>query len=68
MQTTHTLPFLKTAAVARALGISYASLFKLIRNGRIAPPARDSSGDYIWMPDDVERAKAALAKRRKVTH
>src|SRR5262249_6703348 len=59
------VPFLKTSAVARLLGIQYVQLFSLIRNGRLEPPSKDSSGDYVWLPEDVERARQALALLRR---
>jgi hypothetical protein len=61
---THTLP-LKTPAAAGALGETYHRLIGLIRFGKIHPrPQRDSSGDYLWFPDDMERARELLANRR----
>jgi hypothetical protein len=56
-----TIPYLKTPAVARLLGVPYWRLSSLIRWGRIEAPAKDSSGHYVWLPDDVERARQALA-------
>ena len=50
----------KSRAVADQLGVSYWRLFGLLRSGRIAPPGKDSSGDFVWLPEDVERARAAL--------
>jgi hypothetical protein len=55
-----TLPFLKTPTVARQLGVPYWRVIGLIRWGVIDPPAKDSSGDYVWLPADVERARRAL--------
>jgi hypothetical protein len=54
----------KSSAVARALGIPYSRLFSLIREGKITPPAKDGSGDYVWSALDVERARRALLTRR----
>ena len=59
-------PFLKTPAVARLLGISYHVLRGLIRFDKLDPlPARDSTGDYLWYPEDIDRVRAALASRRQ---
>ena len=44
-------------SAAREAGISYACLISLIRSGRLTPPARDESGDFIWTPEDIERAR-----------
>ena len=55
----------KTAAVVRELGTTYDRLLNLIRFGKMAPPAKDSSGDYCWTEEDVERARKALGKQAK---
>jgi hypothetical protein len=54
-------PTRKTPAAARLLGVTYHRLIGLVRFGKISPPAKDDSGDYAWSPDDMERARAALA-------
>jgi hypothetical protein len=56
--------YLKTPAAARALKTTYHKLMGLIRFDKIAPPQRDSSGDFIWTDDDLERARRALAPSR----
>jgi DNA-binding transcriptional MerR regulator len=62
------VPYLKTPVAARQLGITYHRLMGLIRFGKINPPARDSSGDYLWSDTDLERARLALtAGRSKAT-
>ena len=55
----------KTSGVAKMLGINYAHLFGLIRAGRMPRPRTDESGDYVWFPQDVANARAALAAPRK---
>ncbi len=57
------MEFFKTPVVAEQLGIGYHHLFGLIRSRHLAPPAKDSSGDYVWTPADVDRARAVLAAR-----
>ncbi|MHB1422807.1 MAG: hypothetical protein ACYC3I_06355 [Gemmataceae bacterium] len=47
------------------LGTTYWKLFGLIRGARIEPPQRDSSGDFIWLEEDLDRARIALAAPRK---
>jgi hypothetical protein len=60
------LTYLKTRAVADALGVPYHRLFELLRSRKIAPPPKDSSGDYVWLSEHVEAARQALtAGRRK---
>jgi hypothetical protein len=59
-------PFLKTPQAARTLGVSYHRLMGLVRFNRISPlPAKDISGDYLWSPADLERAREALRPRRQ---
>jgi hypothetical protein len=53
---------LKTPELCRRLGVPHGRLANHIRNGKITPlPAKDSSGDYVWTPEDVKRARKALA-------
>lgn len=57
--------FKKSTVVARELGVPYNRLMMWIRNGKLAPPAKDSSGDYIWSASEVEAAKLSLRKSRR---
>jgi DNA-binding transcriptional MerR regulator len=59
------MAFFKTKAVADLLGITYHRLFELIRSNKIPSPQKDSSGDYVWTEQDIERARHALAARRR---
>jgi hypothetical protein len=52
----------KTPVAARELGISYWRLVGLLRAG-LEPPAKDSSGDYLWPDEDIQRARDALAAK-----
>jgi len=54
----------KSREAAEYLGISYYTLFELLRGHHLAPPKKDGSGDYIWTDADVERARHALTVRR----
>jgi DNA-binding transcriptional MerR regulator len=56
---------LKTTAVARQEGIHYSKINDLIRSGVLTPPEKDSSGDYYWLPKDVERLRRVLAARKQ---
>jgi predicted site-specific integrase-resolvase len=56
----------KSPTAAQELGISYARLINLMRSGKLAPPKKDSSGDYLWTEADMEAArKALMIDRRK---
>jgi hypothetical protein len=59
--------FLKTPEAARKLEVSYTDLYGLIRYGKLSPlPGKDSSGDFIWLPDDLARARKIInSKSRK---
>jgi hypothetical protein len=59
------MPFWKTPAMCRLLGVRYSDIWHLLRDGRLVPPAKDSSGDYVWTEADVQRAREALAARRR---
>jgi hypothetical protein len=56
---------LTTREAARTLGISYAKLWSLIRTDRLSAPPKNSSGDYLWQPADLERARVALQIDRR---
>jgi DNA-binding transcriptional MerR regulator len=58
---------MKSGEVSRQLGVSYSKLVALLRENKIAPPAKEGSGQYVWGEDDVERARQALARRRGAT-
>lgn len=59
------MTYRKTPVAARELGISYHQLIGLIRYGVIEPPGRDSSGDYLWDEAGLQRARQALAARKR---
>lgn len=56
----------KTPAAAKELGVPYWHLMNLIRYGKLTPPARNESGDFLWTDADLEAARQALARRRVV--
>jgi hypothetical protein len=51
---------MKTPIAAQTLAVSYGRLMALLRSGKLAPPAKDTSGDFVWTADDLARARAAL--------
>jgi hypothetical protein len=63
------MTYRKTPAAARELKTTYHKLIGLVRFDKIDPPARDTSGDYVWTDADMERARAALQamERKAVT-
>jgi predicted DNA-binding transcriptional regulator AlpA len=58
------LPFL-SRDVAASLGIKLATLYGLIRSGRLAEPTRDSSGRFAWDAASVEAARIAMKTDRR---
>jgi hypothetical protein len=57
-------PFVKTPVAAKQLNIPYSRLISLLRHGKIAAPAKDSSGDYVWTEADLAAARDALQQGR----
>ncbi len=45
--------YYKTPAAARKVGISYTRLIGLMRYDKVAPPERDTSGDFVWTDADL---------------
>jgi hypothetical protein len=52
--------FRKTAVAATSIGVAESYLISLIRRKAIVPPQKDSSGDYIWTPENIAAAKAQV--------
>jgi hypothetical protein len=50
----------KTAEVVRQLETTLHKIIGLLRYNKITPPAKDSSGDYCWTPQDIAAARQAL--------
>jgi hypothetical protein len=56
---------MKTIQAVKYLNTTYHKLIGLLRYDKIPLPAKDCSGDYIWSPDDLERARQALDAMRR---
>ena len=52
-----------TRQVAIILGVKPASLAKAIWDGRIDPPAKGPSGNFLWQLRDIERASWIMRRR-----
>lgn len=52
-----------TRQVAILLGIKPGALTKALWDGRVEPPAKSPSGNYLWTLRDIERASWALLRR-----
>jgi hypothetical protein len=55
------MSYVKSSEVTRQLGCNYEKLNYLIRQQKIARPAKDASGDLLWSAKDVEAARQAIA-------
>lgn len=51
--------FLKTAALARRLGVGYWRVYALVHRG-VLSPSKDSSGDLLWSEEDTAAAAELL--------
>jgi hypothetical protein len=62
----------KTRSAAQLIGCTLPALRSAIACGKLAPPGKDESGDFLWQAEDIERAKRILAidlrKHREVVH
>jgi hypothetical protein len=56
---------MKTIQAVPHLNTTYHKLMGLIRCRKIPLPAKDCSGDYVWSPDDLARARQALDAMRR---
>ena len=52
-----------TRQVAVLLEVKPASLAKAVWDGRIDPPAKGPSGNYLWRLNDIEKASWVMRRR-----
>jgi len=55
--------YLSTRQVARLLGVSVSLLTKAVWSGRVDPPQKSPSGNFLWTPADIDRASWVLHHR-----
>ena len=55
--------FYSTRDVAKILGIRPDNLSRIIWLGRLDPPTKSPSGDFLWTERDIERASWVLLHR-----
>ena len=54
---------LTSAQVARVLGITKRTLYRMLQDGRIPEPARNAGNNYrIWVPQQIEALREELKK------
>ena len=49
-----------TPQAARLLGMSPSRLAKAVWDGRVDPPLKSPSGNFLWTNTDIDRASWAL--------
>ena len=54
------MDYLSTRQVARLLGVSVSLLTKAVWCGRVDPPQKSPSGNFLWTPADIEHASWVL--------
>ncbi len=54
------MQFYKLNSISKKLGVPYSRVYYLIRARKITQPCKDSSGDYVFLADDVEAIKNIL--------
>jgi len=57
------MDYLSTRQVARLLGVSVSLLTKAVWCGRVDPPRKSPSGNFLWTRADVDRASRVLCCR-----
>lgn len=54
---------LTTAQVARVLGVTTKTLYRMLKDGRVPEPRRDVANNYrIWQPNDVQQLLEELSR------
>lgn len=56
---------LKSRQLVERHGISYHRIVAALRSGKVKPPPKDCSGDYLWAEENVEELMQALATDRR---
>jgi predicted DNA-binding transcriptional regulator AlpA len=54
---------LNTTQVARILGVTKKTLYRMLQDGRVPEPARNPENNYrIWVPQQVEAIREEFGK------
>ena len=56
------MAYFSTPQAAKLLRVSVSRLAKAVWDGRIVPPQKSPSGNYLWTSADIERAAWALGR------
>jgi predicted DNA-binding transcriptional regulator AlpA len=54
---------LTTAQVARLLGVTKKTLYRMLQDGRVPEPVRNPNNNYrLWVPQQIEAIRMELSK------
>jgi predicted DNA-binding transcriptional regulator AlpA len=54
---------LSTVQVARVLGVTKKTLYRMLKDGRVPEPARNSKNNYrVWAAQEIESIREGLGK------
>ncbi len=58
-----TAHLLTTVQVARVLGITKKTLYRMLQDGRVPEPPRNPDNNYrIWLPQQIELVRETLSR------
>jgi predicted DNA-binding transcriptional regulator AlpA len=61
MRRKRTAQFLTTIQVARILGVTKKTLYRMLQDGRVPEPVRDPNNNYrVWIPQEIEAIRKEM--------
>lgn len=57
------MDYLSTRQVASLFGVSVSLLTKAVWCGRVDPPRKSPSGNFLWTPADIDRVSCVLPRK-----
>lgn len=63
MRRKRTAQLLTTVQVARVLGVTKKTVYRMLQDGRIPEPQRNPSNNYrVWVPQQIEAIREEMAR------
>ena len=62
------MDYQSTRQAAKTLGIRPDALARAVWIGRLDPPEKSPSGDFLWTQQDIDRASWVLLHRSYISH
>jgi predicted DNA-binding transcriptional regulator AlpA len=63
MRRKRTAQFLTTVQVARILGVTKKTLYRMLQDGRVPEPQRDPTNNYrVWISQQIEAVRDGMAR------